>query len=163
PAPRARPAKATVRARPTWPIVRPSGRRRLGGPAGPRMRGSADSPWSGSVPFGVPARAALPRLTNPPPGSGPPGRGHGRRGGAGGKDRPEVVRGGCGDPQSTFDDDEEQAEDRHHPDEAELLAESREREVRVDLRDRQVAVDRRQSGAEPGPDETPAGERVQRL
>ena len=85
------------------------------------------------------------------------------QGEAGRQQRPELVGGGCRDPQPALDDDEEQAEDRHHPDEPELLAERGEREVRVDRRDRQVAAHRRQTRPEPRPEQPATCERVQRL
>ena len=50
---------------------------------------------------------------------------------------------------------EVQAEDRDDPDEPELLAEGREREVGVDLRDRQAAADHRQAVAEAHPERPP--------
>ena len=49
------------------------------------------------------------------------------------------------------------------PDESELLAEGRQREVRVDLRDRDVAVDERQAVPETHPEQPAAGEGVQAL
>src|SRR6185369_15206708 len=77
--------------------------------------------------------------------------------------RPELVGRRRRDPEPALDDDEEQPEDRHHPDEAELLAERGQREVGVDRRDREIAADRRQTGAEPRAEQPAAGERVERL
>ena len=55
------------------------------------------------------------------------------------------------------------AEDGHDPDQPELLAEGRQREVGVDLRDGQPAADQRQAVAQAHADEPAAGERVERL
>ena len=56
-----------------------------------------------------------------------------------------------------------QPEDGDDADQAQLLAERREREVRVDLGDRQPAADHRQALAETRPEQAAAGERVERL
>ena len=82
---------------------------------------------------------------------------------AGGEDRPELVLRRRGDPQPPLHEHEVQAEDRQDPDEAQLLAEGREREVGVERRDRRPPGDRRQPVPEPRPDEAAARERVQRL
>ena len=77
--------------------------------------------------------------------------------------RPEVVGRGGADPQAALDDDEVEAEDRDDADDAELLAERREREVRVDLGDRRPAADLGQARPEPDAEQPAARERVERL
>ena len=80
-----------------------------------------------------------------------------------GEQRPEVVGRRGADPQAALDDHEEQAEDGQDPDDAQLLAERREREVGVDLRDRQPPADLGQARPEPDAEQPAAGEGVERL
>ena len=67
------------------------------------------------------------------------------QGQAGRQQRAEVVGRRSGDPQAPLDDDEVQPEDRDDADQAELLAQCRQRKVRVDGRDRQAAADKGQA------------------
>src|SRR6185503_16188557 len=80
-----------------------------------------------------------------------------------GEERPELVGRGGGDPQAALHDDEEQPEDRHDPDQPQLLAQRGEWEVRVDRRDREAAVHGRQPGTESGSQQAAATEGEQRL
>ena len=77
--------------------------------------------------------------------------------------RAKVVGSRGTDPEPALDDHEEQSEDRDHADDAELLAERREREVGVDLGDRRPTRDRWQTVAEPDAEQSAAGEGVKRL
>ena len=82
---------------------------------------------------------------------------------AGRQEGPEVVRGGRRDAQAALDDDEVEAEDRQHPDQAELLAEGGEREVGVDRGNGELATDLGEPRPQAGPEDAAAGEGMQRL
>src|SRR5436305_670695 len=74
-----------------------------------------------------------------------------------------TVPAGGPDPHPPLDDDEEQPEDRDHADDAELLAERREREVGMDFGDRRVAGDLGESVPEADAEQPAARERVKPL